>query len=559
MTQANGATKLARRAARWSAQAYARPTAGLRLLPDYLIIGAQRAGTTSLHRYLVQHPGVRTTLRTKGVHFFDTGYGRGMSWYASRFPTRLTAWWVARRHGVELRTGEASPYYLFHPHVPGRVAEHLPQVKLIALLRDPVGRAYSHYQHEVARGFETLSFEEAIEAEPARLAGETERMLAEPLYNSFAHQHHSYLARGRYHEQLERWRARFDDRQLLVLSSERFFADPGRCFEQVLDFLELPAFTPDGYEKHNAHDYRKMGDQVARAPGRALPGAQPAAVRVARRRLRLERLVPTVAADDAARQDLTTLARGGALNLAGALATGLLHFVLLVVVTRGLAAEGTGAFYEAVALFLILSSAATLGADVGLSRMVPRYKALGRFRDLRRGLSVGLWPVAVVGSLLGLATFVYAPELADVFSRHGEAETARLADFIRAFAVFIPVSALSLAVFAATRGFATMRPTVYLDKIARPALQPLLVLAAILAGSGSTVIALAYLGPYLPVLVGRAGLDGGAAAPGRAPPRRRGRPRAAAGPAAGAAGGGSSGASPAPAGWRRSSRRPRCG
>ena len=90
MTQANGATRLAR-AARWSAQAYTRPTAGLRLLPDYLIIGAQRAGTTSLHRYLIQHPGVRTTLHTKGVHFFDTGYGRGMSWYASRFPTKLTA------------------------------------------------------------------------------------------------------------------------------------------------------------------------------------------------------------------------------------------------------------------------------------------------------------------------------------------------------------------------------------------------------------------------------------------------------------------------------------
>jgi O-antigen/teichoic acid export membrane protein len=211
--------------------------------------------------------------------------------------------------------------------------------------------------------------------------------------------------------------------------------------------------------------------------------------------------VPTVAADDAARQDLTTLARGGALNLVGAVATGLLHFVLLIVVTRGLAAEGTGAFYEAVALFLILSSAAALGSDIGLSRMVPRYKALGRFSDLRRGLSVGLWPVAAAGSLLGLATFVYAPELADVFSRHGEAETARLAEFIRTFAVFVPVSALSLAVFAATRGFATMRPTVYLDKIARPALQPLLVLLAVLAGSGSTVIALAYLGPYLPALV----------------------------------------------------------
>jgi hypothetical protein len=187
-----------------------------------------------------------------------------MGWYASRFPTRLTAWWVARRHKIELRTGEASPYYLFHPLVPQRVAEHLPRVKLIALLRDPVGRAYSHYQHELARGFETLSFEEAIEAEPARLAGETERMLAEPLYNSFAHQHHSYLARGRYAEQLERWRARFDDRQLLVLSSERFLAEPERIFRRVLDFLELPAFVPDGFEKHNGYHYRRMGDEVHR-------------------------------------------------------------------------------------------------------------------------------------------------------------------------------------------------------------------------------------------------------------------------------------------------------
>jgi hypothetical protein len=262
MSTANGATKLARRAARWSAQAYARPTAGLRLLPDYLIIGAQRAGTTSLHRYLVQHPGVRTMLRTKGVHFFDTAYGRGMSWYASRFPTRLTAWWVARRHGVELRTGEASPYYLFHPLVPDRVAEHLPRVKLIALLRDPVQRAYSHYQHEVARGFETLSFEGAIEAEPARLAGETERLLAEPLYNSFAHQHHSYVARGHYAEQLDRWWPLFGDTQLLVLSAERFFAEPARTFRRVLEFLELPAFTPDGFQRHNAHHYRQMSRAV---------------------------------------------------------------------------------------------------------------------------------------------------------------------------------------------------------------------------------------------------------------------------------------------------------
>jgi hypothetical protein len=256
--------RLARRAARWGAQAYARPTARLRMRPDYLIIGAQRAGTTSLHRYLVQHPAVRTMLRTKGVHFFDTGYGRGIDWYASRFPTRLYAWYVARRRGLRLVTGEASPYYLFHPHVPGRVAEHLPGVKLIVLLRDPVARAYSQYQHEVARGFETLPFEAAIDAEEERLAAETERLLAEPLYNSFAHQHHSYLARGRYHEQLAAWRSRFPDEQLLILNSERFFADPDAAYRRVLEFLELPAFTPPAYEQHNAYDYRRMGVAVRR-------------------------------------------------------------------------------------------------------------------------------------------------------------------------------------------------------------------------------------------------------------------------------------------------------
>ena len=262
---------------------------------------------------------------------------------------------------------------------------------------------------------------------------------------------------------------------------------------------------------------------------------------------------PTAAGGDAQR-DLTTLARGGALNLVGAAVTGLCNFALLVVVARGLRAQGTGAFYEAVALFLILSSAAALGADVGLSRMVPRYRALGRVRDLRRGLHASLWPVVATGLLGGLLAWRFASQLADVFSRHDD--NAQLADFIRTFAVFVPAASLSVAVFAATRGFATMRPTVLLDKVARPALQPLLVLAAVAAGAGSTVIALAYLGPYLPAAV--AGLAWLAVLL-----RRAERPRAG-GPAVqppGRPGGwwGSSGASPARGGWPPCSRRPACG
>jgi Sulfotransferase domain len=242
-------------AIRWAAQAYTRPTSGLRLLPDYLILGAQRAGTTSLHRYLIQHPAVRSLLWTKEVHFFDTNYSKGMAWYASHFPTRASGWLLRRRSGAHLVTGEASPYYLFHPLVPGRVAAHLPEVKLIALLRDPVQRAYSHYQHERSRGFETLGFDEAVAREPQRLAGEAERLLADPGYVSFNHQHYSYLARGLYADQLAAWRAHFPTDRLLVLGSERFFADPAAALARVLAFLDLPTFTPEGYERHNACDY----------------------------------------------------------------------------------------------------------------------------------------------------------------------------------------------------------------------------------------------------------------------------------------------------------------
>jgi Sulfotransferase domain len=250
------------KAAKRVARAGTRPTSGLRLLPQYLIIGAQRAGTTSLHRYLIRHPSVGNLLHTKGVHYFDTNYGRGLAWYRSHFPTDLYRRYAKRRAGVDLVVGEASPYYLFHPQVPRRVASDLPDVKLIVLLRDPVARAYSQYQHEVARGFEHLTFEQAIEHEPKRLAAETDRLLADPTYNSFSHQHHSYLARGVYVDQLKAWRSLFPEDRMLVLGSEEFFGDTDRAFQRVLAFLGLPSWRPPAYEVHNAHRYGGLDERL---------------------------------------------------------------------------------------------------------------------------------------------------------------------------------------------------------------------------------------------------------------------------------------------------------
>jgi hypothetical protein len=237
-------------------------TSRFRLLPDYLIIGAQRSGTTSLYKYLAQHRAVGAAFLGKGAHFFDTKYSGDLDAYRAHFPTRAYKWYVKARWGQELVTGEGSPYYLAHPHAPYRIAEALPEVKLIALLRDPVERAYSHYQHELARGFETLTFEEAIEREPQRLAGELERMRADPAYNSFSYQHHTYLTRGRYAEQLQLWYSLFPKEQILVLPSEEFFAEPDRTYRQVLEFLGVQPLSLARYETHNPRRYDGMNRAV---------------------------------------------------------------------------------------------------------------------------------------------------------------------------------------------------------------------------------------------------------------------------------------------------------
>ncbi len=245
----------------------ATPTHRIRLLPDVLIIGAKRAGTTSMFRYLMGHPSFAAPVLGKGVHYYDTNYDKGFDWYRGHFPTRFYGTYVQRRTGTRLVTGEGSPYYLFHPHAPQRIAATLPDVKLIVMLRDPVSRAYSHHQYEVAWGNEDLPFEEALEREPERVEPELRRMLEDPLYNSFVHQHQTYLARGRYAEQLRVWFSLYPREQMLILRSEEFYADPQRVFDRVLGFLGLPPFTLPRREHHNAARYPRLDPEVRRRVG----------------------------------------------------------------------------------------------------------------------------------------------------------------------------------------------------------------------------------------------------------------------------------------------------
>jgi hypothetical protein len=213
-------------------------------LPDFIIIGTQKGGTTSLYAALVGHPGVVPALR-KELHYFDHAR-RSLLPYRANFPLNT--------EGRPL-SGEATPYYLFHPLAPGRVRAAVPGAKLIVLLRDPAERAYSQYTHEAKLGFEKLPFEEALAAEEGRLAGEEERIRRDPAYKSYAHQHHSYLARGVYVDQLLAWRRLFPAEQVLVLSSEALFEDPTATLDKVLRFLGLRGSGALAFPERNKGSY----------------------------------------------------------------------------------------------------------------------------------------------------------------------------------------------------------------------------------------------------------------------------------------------------------------
>ena len=236
--------------------AYGRATSSARPLPDFLILGAQKAGTTALYAYLREHPAIAGP-PWKEVSFFDRHYARGAAWYRGNFPNRLYLRRMQARAGATPLVGEASPSYVLHPFAPGRVATLVPEARLLALVRNPIDRALSHYHHEVALGREALSFEDALAAEEQRLQGELERM-RDPRYFSYAWWNYTYAARGLYAEQLERWLERFPRERLLIVPSGDLREQPRETYARVLDFLGAPPHELASYPQIFKREYAQM-------------------------------------------------------------------------------------------------------------------------------------------------------------------------------------------------------------------------------------------------------------------------------------------------------------
>jgi hypothetical protein len=210
---------------------------------DYLIIGAQKCGTSSLYKYLLQHPKIDRAA-AKELNFFDKSFHKGTGWYENQF-----------KHGRFVRrllgmlAGEATPNYIFNPVVPQRVFDSYPDMKLITILRNPVDRAYSHFQQHYREGLETLDFETALDAEHEELHKDLGK---NGLPADTAPRIFPYQKRGIYVDQLERWHSVFPKEQLLILFFEDFKKEPAETTRKVTGFLGLKPHDVKINRVHNS-------------------------------------------------------------------------------------------------------------------------------------------------------------------------------------------------------------------------------------------------------------------------------------------------------------------
>ena len=229
------------------------------MVPDFLIVGAARSGTTSLYKYLIQHPCILPAIR-KEVHYFDYNYFKGLTWYRAHFPTNRYSKNLANQIKKRVITGEGAPYYMFHPLAPKRAAQMFPDLKLMFLLRDPIARAHSSYNKQCQIGKESLSFSAAIKSEEERIRGEHDKLCKDEGYSSANHKYFSYANRGIYINQLENWLQYFSREQMLIINSEDFYANPSQIYEKCLSFLGIPHYELKSYQQYNSSSYEQKID-----------------------------------------------------------------------------------------------------------------------------------------------------------------------------------------------------------------------------------------------------------------------------------------------------------
>ena len=219
-----------------------------RVLPDLIVIGVVRSGTTSLYHHLSQHPCMKMSAYDE-LGFFDINYDLGKYWYRSMFPTKFHKEKIIKKYG-KFMTYDVTPFYIYNEKVPKRIHETLPNSKIIVILRNPIDRAYSNYFINK----QEKKFEDVI-ANEKKIIDKIDRTNEEEYYKFV---HTSLLARGFYAEQLEKWYKIFSKDHILVIKSEEFARDTKKIMNEIFQFLELKNYNIQDISKKNEIHYEPI-------------------------------------------------------------------------------------------------------------------------------------------------------------------------------------------------------------------------------------------------------------------------------------------------------------
>ena len=233
-------------------------TGPLRVLPDFIIIGSMKCGTTSLYYDICEHPCASPAAYDE-IGFFDSNFHLGLNWYRSMFPRKKQIEDVRRKEGTAI-TGEDTPFYFWNPTAAKRIKKLLPNIKLISILRNPIDRAYSEYQDWSSRESNPPSFETVIENE-INLQREYPRLITEGNFEVF-NQKNSYLLKGVYVDQLKIWAGLFPKEQIFTLSTENLNSDPTAALESVFQYLNLPDYKIKNTQRQKQKKYVPMNSQT---------------------------------------------------------------------------------------------------------------------------------------------------------------------------------------------------------------------------------------------------------------------------------------------------------
>ena len=233
-------------------------TGPLRVLPDFIIIGSMKCGTTSLYYDICEHPCASPAAYDE-IGFFDSNFHLGLNWYRSMFPRKKQIEDVRRKEGTAI-TGEDTPFYFWNPTAAKRIKKLLPNIKLISILRNPIDRAYSEYQDWSSRESNPPSFETVIENE-INLQREYPRLITEGNFEVF-NQKNSYLLKGVYVDQLKIWAGLFPKEQIFTLSTENLNSDPTAALESVFQYLNLPDYKIKNIQRQKQKKYVPMNSQT---------------------------------------------------------------------------------------------------------------------------------------------------------------------------------------------------------------------------------------------------------------------------------------------------------